>query len=128
MNYETTFIVSPELPTERIEELVAKTVKVVESSKGAIKVIQQLGKKKLAYPVNKFHEGSYVYIEFSGDGKTVGSLENFFKLDDLIMRFLTVKTDNKKNSAESCAKPNSETDKPNETYEIKVKQNGPAAE
>jgi small subunit ribosomal protein S6 len=130
MNYETTFIVSPELPTEKIEELVAKAVKIVESSKGAIKVIQQLGKKKFAYPVNKFREGSYVYIEFSGDGGTVGSLENFFKFDDLIIRFLTVKSDNKKNVAKSCVKSNSETDKPNNRMDndnIEVTKNESAA-
>ncbi|MDR1662898.1 MAG: 30S ribosomal protein S6 [Endomicrobium sp.] len=96
MDYESTFIVSPELHVDKIEELIEKVIKAIEVAKGTVKTVQQLGKKKLAYPINKFREGSYVYMEFSGDGFIVGSLENFFKFNDSIIRFLTVKIKKKK--------------------------------
>ncbi|GMO67700.1 MAG: hypothetical protein Nk1A_6110 [Endomicrobiia bacterium] len=96
MNYESTFIISPRLSTGEVEEVITKVLEVIETSKGVVKTVQQLGKKKLAYPIDKFYEGSYVYIEFAGNSLIVKSLEFFFKFNDSIMRFLTVKAENKK--------------------------------
>jgi len=96
MNYESTFICSPDLPTDKVEELTAKVTKLIESSKGTIKSVQQLGKKRLAYPIMKFREGSYVYIEWSGEGTAVAPLENFMRLNDNVIRQLTIKVEKKK--------------------------------
>ena len=96
MNYESTFICSPELLAEKVEEISSKVSKLIESSKGTVKAVQQLGKKKLAYPIMKFREGSYVFMELSGPGEMIGSLENFFKVTDGVIRFLTVKLEPKK--------------------------------
>jgi small subunit ribosomal protein S6 len=122
MNYESTFVVSPELTIEKIEELTAKVVNVIETSDGVIKIIQQLGKKRLAYAVKKFHEGNYVYMEFSGGNKIINILENFFKFNELIIRFLTVKTKIKKITVKST-KPITKI----EQQTAEVKQNGSAA-
>jgi small subunit ribosomal protein S6 len=103
MNYESTFIISPEAPAEKVEELTAEAVKIIEDLEGTFKT-QQLGKKRFAYPINKLREGSYVYIEFSGNGETVNALENFFKFSDLIVRFLTVKVERKKVVAKTVVK------------------------
>lgn len=89
--YESTFICSPELPADKLEELVEKAKKTVEGSGGQILLLQQLGKKKLSYPIKKFREGSYVYMELTGTGEMLNSLENFYKVTDSVVRFLTVK-------------------------------------
>jgi small subunit ribosomal protein S6 len=104
MNYESTFIISPEAPAEKVEELTAKAIKIIEDLKGTFKTVQQLGKKRFAYPINKLREGSYVYMEFSGNGETVNALEGFFKVNDLIIRFLTVKVEKKKVVANPAAR------------------------
>ncbi|MDR2811584.1 MAG: 30S ribosomal protein S6 [Endomicrobium sp.] len=117
MNYESTFIVSPELPADKVEELTAKAVKTIEMAKGIAKTVQQLGKKKLAYPINKFCEGSYVYMELSGDGSMVGSLESFFKFNDSVIRFLTVKVEKKKVSEKAAVQP--EQSVKNQVMEVK---------
>ncbi|MFH1367569.1 MAG: 30S ribosomal protein S6 [Elusimicrobiota bacterium] len=95
MNYESTFICSPELPAEKIEELIEKTRKTVEGANGQVKLVQQLGKKKLAYPIKKYKEGSYVFMELAGPGEIITSLENFFKVHDSVIRYLTVKVEKK---------------------------------
>jgi small subunit ribosomal protein S6 len=118
MNYESTFICSPELSAEKVEELTGKVSKIIESSNGAIKAVQKLGKKRLAYPINKFREGSYVYMELSGNGETVSAMENFFKLNDGVVRFLTVKVEKKK----AASKPEPKAAAP------EVKQNEPTAD
>ena len=95
MSYECTFICSPELDSTKVEEMVAKVSKIIETSGGTIKNLQQLGKKKLAYNIKKFREGNYVYVDFESNGSVVLSLENFFKVNDDVIRFLTVKVEPK---------------------------------
>lgn len=99
MSYECTFICSPELDSAKVEDLVAKVSKIIEAAEGKIKNLQQLGKKKLAYNIKKFREGNYVYVEFDANGSVVLSLENFFKVNDDVIRFLTVKVEEKKKKA-----------------------------
>lgn len=112
MNYEVTFIVSPELPAEKVEELAAKAVKIIEDLKGTVKTVQQLGKKRFAYPINKLREGSYVYMEISGDSEIVNAVESFFKFNDLIIRFLTIKVEKKKVVAKPTAKAEPQAEAP----------------
>lgn len=95
VTYESTVICSPELPAEKIDELVEKIKKIVEDSQGKILITQQLGKKRLAYPIKKYREGSYVYFELTGEGSTIANLEGFFKVNDTIIRSLTVKAGKK---------------------------------
>ena len=97
MSYECTFICSPDLDAAKVDEIISKVTKVIETSKGTIKNLQQLGKKKLAYNIKKFREGIYVYMELEGEGSMLQPLENFFKVNDGIIRFLTVKVEVKKN-------------------------------
>ncbi len=104
MSYECTFICSPELDSTKVEDLVAKVSKIIEAAEGKIKNLQQLGKKKLAYNIKKFREGNYVYVEFDANGSVVLSLENFFKVNDDVIRFLTVKIEEKKKKAVKKAK------------------------
>jgi len=105
VTYESTVICSPELPAEKIDEIVEKIKKVVEGSKGQILITQQLGKKRLAYPIRKFREGSYIYFELSGPGEMITALDNFFKVNDTIIRYLTVKAGKKKPVKPAAAVP-----------------------
>ena len=88
--YESTVIFSPELPPEKVEELLDKVKKIIESAGGTIGLVQNMGKKRMSYPINHFAEGSYVYVEFAGPGNIVGDLEKFYKVTDAVIRFLTV--------------------------------------
>ncbi len=99
MSYECTFICSPELDSAKLEDVSAKVLKIIETAGGTIKNLQQLGKKKLAYNINKFREGNYVFIDFEAPGSTVLSLENFFRVNDDVIRFLTIKKEIKKKKA-----------------------------
>ncbi len=96
MTYESTFICSPEVPAEKLEEIVEKAKKIVETNEGKLTLLQQLGKKKLAYPIAKHREGSYVYMEITGPGKIVNALETFYKVNEAVIRSLTIKVEKKK--------------------------------
>lgn len=125
MSYECTFICSPELDSTKVEDLVAKVSKIIETAEGKIKNLQQLGKKKLAYNIKKFREGNYVYVEFDANGSVVLSLENFFKVNDDVIRFLTVKVEEKKKKAVKKAKV---VEKKQETVVAEAAAEAPAEE
>ncbi|OGS23758.1 MAG: 30S ribosomal protein S6, partial [Elusimicrobia bacterium RIFOXYB2_FULL_50_12] len=91
-----TFICSPELPAEKLEEIVEKAKKTITGHGGKVVVVQQLGRKRLAYPIKKFKEGNYVYLELNGTGDMVAALENFYRVNDPVIRYLTVKVEKKK--------------------------------
>ncbi len=103
--YESTFICSPEVPTEKLEEFVEKIKKIAESSGGQLVLAQQLGRKKLAYPIKKFREGSYVYMELNGSGEMIAAIEKFYQVNDPVIRYLTVKTEKKKKVPQKVAEP-----------------------
>lgn len=90
-HYESTIIFSPEVPAEKLDELIEKIKKLVENSEGSVVIQEKFGRKKLAYPIKKFQDGFYMYFEISGTGKTIAAVENFCKVSDQIIRYLTIK-------------------------------------
>jgi small subunit ribosomal protein S6 len=87
-----------------LEARLAEVKKIIETAEGKVNITQQLGRKRLAYPINKFREGSYVYMELSGPGAMVSAIENFFKVNDAVIRYLNVKVEKKK-EPKVAAKP-----------------------
>ena len=118
--YESTFICSPEVPAEKLEELIEKVKKIIENSKGTIITIQQLGKKKMSYPIKKFREGNYIYMELTGPGEMVGALETFYKVNDTVIRYLTIKVEKKKKAAPEKAQVTTEEVKPDESNKPQI--------
>lgn len=92
--YETTFIVTPQLEDDKIEEVIKKVENIIKN-KGVIKLIDRWGKKKLAYPIANQQYGFYVHIQFEADGSVVEKLEREYKLNEGIIRYLTVRVDKK---------------------------------
>jgi small subunit ribosomal protein S6 len=90
-NYETVFVCSPDLPAEKITDLKEKVKSIIIESGGSIKLFDEWGKKRLAYPISGKKEGIYFYIDFSAEGNVIKKLENFYLVSEGIIRYLTVK-------------------------------------
>ncbi len=88
--YETTFIVDAHLPVAQIDGVIEKVTKHIENNGGKVKFIDRWGKRRLAYEIAKKQYGYYVYIRFAAEGSFIKELEREFKLDDSVLRFLTV--------------------------------------
>jgi small subunit ribosomal protein S6 len=88
--YESIFIVDSHLPNEQIEACIVKHTQLIEKFGGKIKLIDRWGKKRLAFEIAKKQYGFYVYVRFEGEGKLCQELNRSFKLDDTVIRFLTV--------------------------------------
>jgi small subunit ribosomal protein S6 len=89
--YESIFILRPSLADEDIQKTLDKVKSTVEKSGGTIERLENWGKKKLAYEVKREKKGVYVQLNFHGNGTAVSELERLFRLEDAIMKFLTVK-------------------------------------
>lgn len=91
--YETFFIVNPDLPDE-VNAVVDDKVKgIVTSNGGTVLSYTPWGKKKLAYPVKKHARGLYVLMEYAGGPTLVAELERNMRLDERVLKFITVLLD-----------------------------------
>lgn len=93
--YETTFIVNAALEDNDIEAVVNKVINQISNNSGTIQEINKWGRKRLAYPINKKHNGFYVNLIYQSIPEFIPSLERFMTLDDTILRHLTLKIDPK---------------------------------
>lgn len=88
--YETTFIVQPEISDEGAKELLDRVDALLERS-GAIRLLHDdQGKRRLAYDIKKFQKGRYVTSYFLSDGSAVIPVERALRLEESVLRFLTV--------------------------------------
>ena len=89
--YEVIVIVKSELTEEDITALIERCQAIITDRKGVIAKVDKWGKRRLAYEINKQKDGFYFLIDFAGDGPIVAELERNFKIDDRILKFMTVK-------------------------------------
>ncbi len=93
--YETTVILDPQLDQTKIEEFVNRVQKTITDAGGSIRKVDHWGKKRMAYEIKKRQYGYYVYFLYESDGKIVAPMEHGFRLDESVLRYLTVKLDKK---------------------------------
>lgn len=92
-NYEIMFIVSPNAPEEDIDKINTQIEGVITAGGGKIEKIEKLGKRRLAYLVQKFREGSYVLFTVQADGAILKEVERRLRVMDLVIKYLTVRMD-----------------------------------
>ncbi len=91
--YECTFIVNPGLDDGQIENTVKMAEDTIVKNGGEIVNIEHIGRRRLAYPITKKHNGFYITIEFEAEGRIIDKVERFLTLDENVMRYLTVNLD-----------------------------------
>ncbi len=97
--YETTFIVNAGLDDTQIDTLIKQVEDTIVKNAGTIVSVDRIGRKRLAYPIAKKHNGFYACIEFEAEGKAIDRVERFLKLDENVMRYLTINLDAKELAA-----------------------------
>lgn len=88
--YETTFITKSEISDEAQKALVERLTGVVASFGGEVVLSEDWGRRKLAYPIHKETRGLYTYVVYSGKGDIVHEMERNLRLNEHVLRFLTV--------------------------------------
>lgn len=94
------YIVDPDTPAERIGKLNEAVGKLVEKEGGTVIRMDDMGIRTLAYPINKKSEGYYVLYEIEGTGQEIAELERRMRVNDMIIRYITVRVDEDRKTAE----------------------------
>jgi small subunit ribosomal protein S6 len=101
--YETLVLLSPELGTENRQEVVDALTGIISREGGHTVTADQWPARELAYPVRKFTRGYYVRFEYAAPAQLVAELERNIRLDENILKFLTIKLDDAAPTEETAA-------------------------
>ena len=91
--YELMFIVRPDMTEEDQDKLVATLESTITSTGGALKKVDRMGKRRLAYTVRRFHEGVFLLLTVEGAGQLMHELERRLRVTEQVIKFLTVRVD-----------------------------------
>lgn len=89
--FDTTFIVQPEISEEGREALIGKLRGVLERAGAVPLEVEDMGKKKLAFEIKKFQKGHYLSLFYLDAGQSVAELERAMRIDESVLRWLTVR-------------------------------------
>lgn len=91
--YENLFIVKPDATEEEIDHLIEQMSKNITTTGGTVDKVDKWGKRRLAYRVEKQREGYYVLLTFTADSQAVREFERRMRVQDAVIKFLTVRID-----------------------------------
>ncbi len=91
--YETIIIIDPDLSAEGREPVIERVKDVIAQQGGYLAFIDDWGTRKLAYEIKKKERGYYVRFDFCGTGEVVDEIERFFRIDDRVLKYMTVLLD-----------------------------------
>ncbi len=89
--YEIIFIIKSTLADDEVLKTIDKVKATVERGNGEIVFLENMGRKKLAYEVKKEKKGIYILMHFKGKGNLVFDVERTCRLEETIIKFMTVK-------------------------------------
>lgn len=98
--YEVMYIIDPDVASDKVAKLNEAVGKLVEKEGGKVVKKEDIGRREMAYPINKKNEGHYVLFEIEGTGQEIAELERRMRVNDMIVRYLTVRVDEDRKSAE----------------------------
>ncbi len=91
--YETIVILDPDLSEDQRSVVMQRTKEVVPQQGGLLAFIDEWGAKHLAYEIKKKERGYYVRFDYCGTGAVVDEMERFYRIDDRVLKYMTVLTD-----------------------------------
>ena len=98
--YEVVFIVDPTADDDEVTRLTDNLKQIATDQGGAVTKTESMGRRKLAYEILHKTEGSFVLLEIEGSGKEIAELERRMRVNDRIIRYITVRVDEDRQRAE----------------------------
>ena len=90
-DYELVVIISPEVVDEAVGSVVDSVSRFITENGGTVSAVEQWGKRKLAYPIKHFMEGSYVLTRFKLQPKLSKQLEASLEISEEVLRHILVR-------------------------------------
>lgn len=91
--YELMLIADPELDEEGLAALTERVQQTIATNGGEIVKVEQMGRRRLAYPIQRHREGHYMLIHAGMERETISELERSLRLSEEVFRHLLVRLD-----------------------------------
>lgn len=91
--YELALVVSAKLEDDARDAVVEKAKGYITRYNGTITEVEEWGKKKLAYEIQKMYEGFYYFIQFEADANAPAEIERHVRIMDNVLRYLVIRKD-----------------------------------
>src|SRR5262245_24626543 len=98
--YEVVFIADPVADDDEVQRLTDNFKQLVTDQGGVINKAETMGKRQLAYEILHKTEGTFVLLEIEGSGKEIAELERRMRVNDRVLRYITVRVDEDRRRAE----------------------------
>ena len=102
--YELVYVIQPDATPEREQEIHARADGLIEAGDSRVLLRDDWGKRKLAYEIKSFQKGHYFQLNFLGNGSEVSELERSLRLDQDVLRFLSIQVTDKVKDVEARIK------------------------
>lgn len=102
--YEIGFIINPEATEEEVKKIIDNLVDIVKAAQGVVENIDEWGRRKMSYTIDKHNEGIYVFINTDMPGHVFFQLERRLKLTEKVMRYVIIRLDDKLQKANRLTK------------------------
>ena len=89
--YEHTLIAKQDLPESQVKTLISKYENIINNNSGKVMKIEEWGLKNFSHKIKNNKKGFYFHIKLEGVGKTIDELEKAENIDQMLIRFLTVR-------------------------------------
>ncbi len=90
--YELMLVLRPDAPDERASAVIDRTTRYVVAEGGQIIKVAPWGRRRLAYPIERYREGSYHIIAFESPAEAIAELERSLQITEDVLRYLVVRT------------------------------------
>jgi len=98
--YELVFIVDPGAEDDEVNRMTENLKQIATEQGGVITKSEVMGKRQLAYEILHKTEGTFVLLEIEGSGREIAELERRMRVNDRILRYITVRVDEDRRRAE----------------------------
>ena len=88
--YESVIIINPNVEEEGIKGLISRFTDLI-NNEGSVEKVTEMGRKKLAYEIQKNKEGYYVVFNFEAKPELIAELERQYRITDEVIKFIVVK-------------------------------------
>lgn len=108
-HYEIVLMVHPD-QSEQVPAMVERYLKVITDAQGKLHRQEDWGRRQLAYSIDKLHKAHYILWNIECSGETLAELDNAFRYNDAIIRYMVMKMDGPVTEASPLLKAKEEKD------------------
>ena len=91
--YESVIIINPNVDEAGVKALEDKFTGLINEN-GKVEKVDSMGKRKLAYEIRKFAEGTYLVFNFESKPEAIKELERVYRITDDVLKFIVIKKEN----------------------------------